>query len=80
MLSYLFGVISGRYETKEVILQLCVLVFVWACCLPVHESAHAWMANKLGDATGRLSSRITLNPMAHLSLPGTLMMLVFGFG
>ena len=80
MLSYLFGVISGRYETKEVILQLCVLAFVWACCLPVHESAHAWMANKLGDATGRLSGRITLNPMSHLSLPGTLMMLVFGFG
>ena len=80
MLSYLFGVISGRYETKEVILQLCVLAFVWACCLPVHESAHAWMADKLGDPTGRLSGRITLNPMAHLSLTGTLMMLVFGFG
>ena len=80
MLSYLFGVISGEYEIKDVILQLCVLAFVWACCLPVHESAHAWMANKLGDATGRLSGRITLNPMAHLSLPGTLMMIVFGFG
>ena len=80
MLSYLFGVISGRYEVKDVILELCVIAFVWACCLPVHESAHAWMANKLGDPTGRLSGRISLNPMAHLSLPGTLMMLVFGFG
>ena len=80
MLSYLFGVISGQYEIKDVILQLCVLAFVWACCLPVHESAHAWMADKLGDPTGRLSGRITLNPMAHLSPTGTLMMLVFGFG
>lgn len=80
MLSYLFGVISGQYEIKDVILELCVLAFVWACCLPVHESAHAWMADKLGDPTGRLSGRITLNPMAHLSLPGTLMMIVFGFG
>ena len=80
MLSYLFGVISGQYEIKDVILELCVLAFVWACCLPVHESAHAWMADKLGDPTGRLSGRITLNPMAHLSLTGTLMMLVFGFG
>ena len=80
MLSYLFGVISGQYEIKDVILELCVLAFVWACCLPVHESAHAWTANRLGDATGRLSGRITLNPMVHLSLTGTLMMLVFGFG
>ena len=80
MLSYLFGVISGSYEMKDVILELCILVFVWACCLPVHESAHAWMADKLGDPTGRLKGRISLNPMAHLSLPGTLMMLVFGFG
>ena len=80
MLSYLFGVISGKYEVRDVILQLCVILFVWACCLPVHESAHAWMADKLGDPTGRLSGRISLNPMAHLSLPGTLMMLVFGFG
>ena len=80
MLSYLFGVISGQYEIRDVILELCVLAFVWACCLPVHESAHAWMADKLGDPTGRLSGRISLNPMAHLSLAGTLMMLVFGFG
>lgn len=80
MLSYLFGVISGQYEVKDAILQLCVIVFVWACCLPVHESAHAWMADKLGDPTGRLSGRISLNPMVHLSLPGALMMLVFGFG
>ena len=80
MLSYLFGVISGDYEIRDVILELCVIAFVWACCLPVHESAHAWMADRLGDPTGRLSGRISLNPMAHLSLPGTLMMLVFGFG
>ena len=80
MLSFLFGVISGEYEIRDVILELCIIAFVWACCLPVHESAHAWMADKLGDPTGRLKGRISLNPLAHLSLPGTLMMLVFGFG
>ena len=69
-----------EYELKDIVLLVCVLVFVWACCLPVHESAHAWMADKLGDSTGRLKGRISLNPLAHLSLPGTLMMLVFGFG
>ena len=80
MLRYLYEIIAGEASMQEVILQLCVLVFVWACCLPVHESAHAWMADKLGDPTGRLQGRITLNPLAHLSLVGTLMMLVFGFG
>ena len=80
MLRYLYEIIAGEANMQEVILQLCVIVFVWACCLPVHESAHAWMADKLGDPTGRLKGRISLNPLAHLSLAGTLMMLVFGFG
>ncbi len=49
-------------------------------CLPIHECAHAWMADKLGDPTGRLAGRISLNPVRHLSLMGTLMIMLFGFG
>ncbi|MBQ4312484.1 MAG: site-2 protease family protein, partial [Oscillospiraceae bacterium] len=47
---------------------------------PVHECAHAWTAEKLGDDTARKAGRITLNPFKHLSLMGTLMMLFVGFG
>ncbi|MDR7485403.1 MAG: site-2 protease family protein [Armatimonadota bacterium] len=48
--------------------------------LTVHEYAHAWMADRLGDPTPRLQGRLTLNPIVHLDLLGTLLLLVAGFG
>lgn len=48
--------------------------------LTVHEWAHAWTANRLGDPTARLSGRMTLNPLAHLDLFGTLAIVLIGFG
>ena len=48
--------------------------------LPVHEYAHAWAANKLGDGSARLSGRMTLNPFAHLDLVGSIALLLSGFG
>lgn len=80
MISFLFSYFSGELDIVELVLVVCVLVFVSFCCLPVHECAHAWTANKLGDGTGRLKGRISLNPFDHLSLIGTLMVFVFGFG
>ncbi len=46
----------------------------------VHEFAHAFSADRLGDDTPRLHGRLTLNPLAHLDLMGTLMLLLVGFG
>lgn len=46
----------------------------------VHEFAHAWTANYFGDDTPRLNGRLTLNPLAHLDIMGSLMLLVAGFG
>ena len=60
--------------------QLISLLFVIGICFPIHESAHAWAANKLGDPTGRLKGRISMNPLDHLTLLGTLMMLFVGIG
>lgn len=48
--------------------------------LTVHEFAHAWTADKLGDPTPRLQGRISLNPLVHIDLSGLLFMLFFGFG
>lgn len=48
--------------------------------LSVHEAAHAWMADRLGDPTAKLSGRLTLNPFAHIDPLGTLMLLIFRFG
>ncbi len=41
--------------------------------LSVHEAAHAWTADKLGDPTARLQGRITLNPLAHIDWIGTVL-------
>lgn len=48
--------------------------------LTVHEFAHAYTADKLGDPTPRRYGRVTLNPLAHLDPFGTLLMLLVGFG
>ena len=55
-------------------------VIVILLCFPIHESAHAFVADRLGDATGRLHGRISLNPKRHLDLWGTIMIFVAGFG
>jgi Zn-dependent protease len=58
-----------------------VVVLLFAIC--VHESAHAWMANRLGDPTARMLGRISLNPIVHIDLFGTILMplllIVMGF-
>lgn len=48
--------------------------------ISVHESAHAWVAYKLGDPTARDNGRISLNPLRHLNPLGMIMMLLVGFG
>ena len=45
-----------------------------------HEYAHAYIANRLGDPTPRFAGRLTLNPLAHLDILGTITLLVAGFG
>lgn len=80
MLTTLYDYLSGDADITTILIDICVLLFVTVCCFPVHESAHAWMAEKLGDSTGRLSGRISLNPAAHLDLIGTIMMFVIGIG
>lgn len=48
--------------------------------ITIHEFAHAYAAERLGDPTPRLMGRLTLNPMAHLDPIGTLMLLIARFG
>ena len=58
--------------------------FGWAVAMilaiSVHEFAHAAAATSLGDQTARLQGRLTLNPLSHLDLIGTILMLTIGFG
>ncbi len=47
--------------------------------LTFHEFSHAWMALRFGDSTARDMGRLTLNPLAHLDLMGTIVMVISGF-
>lgn len=53
-----------------VALQFVVFFF----SLSFHEMAHAWAADRLGDSTARLQGRLSLNPMVHLDLFGTIIL------
>ena len=52
------------------IFEFAVLLF----SLSLHEAAHAWTANRLGDPTARMLGRITLNPIRHIDLFGTIIL------
>jgi Zn-dependent protease len=54
---------------------------IFLVSLTIHEYAHAWMACRYGDDTARRMGRLTLNPLAHISLFGTIILpLLIGFG
>src|ERR1700733_11375583 len=57
-------------EHVDIVFQ--VIVFLFA--ISVHESSHAWMANRCGDPTARMLGRITLNPIKHIDPFGTVVL------
>lgn len=56
-----------------------LIAFGVLLAIDVHECAHAWSADRLGDPTGRYLGRITLNPIKHLDPLGTVMILMSSF-
>ena len=65
----------GNSLTSMVATLLAVLM-----AITFHETAHGYVAYRLGDPTAKNQGRLTLNPIAPLDLIGALMMFVFGFG
>ena len=59
----------SQQEIVIKIFQFAILVFA----LSLHESAHAWMASRLGDQTARMLGRVTLNPVKHIDPIGTVL-------
>ena len=64
----------------EYVIQLIMSLFAALLALSLHEFAHAFAAYKLGDPTAKALGRLTLNPLKHLDLFGTLCMIFFHFG
>ena len=56
-------------DFAQVFIAFIVLLF----SLTVHEAAHAWTADRLGDATARLLGRVSLNPLVHIDPIGTVL-------
>jgi Zn-dependent protease len=56
------------------ILDIVFQLIAFLLAISVHESAHAWMANLRGDPTARMLGRISLNPIRHIDLFGTLLL------
>src|SRR5277367_6212351 len=54
----------------DILFQLIAFLFA----ISVHESAHAWMANRCGDPTARMLGRVTLNPIKHIDPVGTVLL------
>lgn len=59
-----------------------IMVLPLLFAITLHEAAHGWMANKLGDPTARMLGRISFNPAKHIDLYGTIILplLLFYFG
>ena len=57
-------------------LNLLIWILAFVVVITVHEAAHAWMADRLGDPTARLSGRLSLNPIVHYDPIGTSLLLI----
>ena len=56
-------------DVAQILIRFIVLLF----CLTVHETAHAWTADRLGDPTARMLGRVSLNPVVHADPVGTVL-------
>ena len=62
---------------KLAFLPLYFVPFIFS--LSFHEAAHAWMADRRGDPTARMLGRMTLNPIPHIDILGTLILPMMSF-
>ena len=61
-------------EELHIIQRIAVMTPPVIFAIVLHEVAHGWVANKLGDHTARDMGRLTLNPLPHIDLFGTVLM------
>ena len=71
-----FRMLTDPYELVLLLFRVPIVLLA----LSVHEASHGYMAYKCGDPTARNLGRLTLNPVKHLDLVGTICMLLLGIG
>ncbi len=78
-LNGLLGGLTNGFASFD-ILHFLLLILVLCISLSIHEVSHGWIAYKLGDDTAYLAGRLTLNPLAHLDLVGSICFIIGGIG
>ncbi len=68
----------GIYALDPAVQVILIPVIIFA--LSFHEFSHGWIAHRYGDPTAKLAGRLTLNPIAHLDVFGSLALYLMGFG
>lgn len=66
--------------SQDTVFTIIMHGLVLLTAFPIHECSHALVAHWLGDDTAKNQGRITLNPLKHLDVFGTILMLFAGFG
>ncbi|HYN76599.1 MAG TPA: site-2 protease family protein [Lamprocystis sp. (in: g-proteobacteria)] len=66
-------------ETLNQIQLLAVLALPVVLAITVHEAAHGWVANRLGDHTALMLGRVTFNPIKHIDPVGTILVPAVSF-
>jgi Zn-dependent protease len=61
-------------DLEKIIYNIAVWAIPVLFAITVHEVAHGWVANKLGDGTARMLGRLTLNPIKHIDPFGTILL------
>lgn len=76
---FCFSTAPVMLNTRAITFLLTIPIFLVS--LTIHEYAHGWMAYRYGDDTAKRMGRLTLNPLAHISLFGTIILpLLINFG
>lgn len=75
----LLDLIQSGFD-RSLLIQVLLSLPMIILALCVHETAHGWVAYKLGDPTARNLGRLSLNPLKHLDLWGFLAMMTIGIG
>jgi Zn-dependent protease len=66
-------------DLPEMIRQISIIAIPVLLAITLHEAAHGFVANKLGDPTAKRLGRLTLNPIAHIDIFGTILIPIFLF-
>ncbi len=76
----LFDILNELGSQQQIIITIFAYAVILLIAIPIHECSHCFMAYLLGDDTGLLSGRVTLNPIRHWDPMGTIGILTVGIG